>query len=724
MSTTNRNLIILLVTLVILACCCLAAVCLMTSLLVSCQPPTPTAIPTPTRTPTPSETGGQGDKETRGQEEGLPLSPSPPLVTDTPAPTPTAKAMATPAPSTEEHLAQAVLPTRDLRDLALRLRHHAGEIPVVVNATPPHYEVGDVETFWLGNVDTEEHFQIEAELLVKLPHVYMWVEKGVDVDLDDLERSARRFEERTYPTNRAFFGSEWSPGVDNDVHLTILNATNLGDSVAGYFSSADEFSRLANPYSNEREIFYINLENNPPGTAFYDGTLAHEFQHMIHWANDRNEETWVNEGLSELATELNGFSRGGADVVFSQEPDTQLTTWTDDPELNAYHYGNAYLFMSYFLDRFGEELTQAVVASPANGPAGFDEALAAAGYDLRFDDVFADWVIANLLDRPRLEDGRYGYERDNPRPVALEARYRSYPVSERTTVHQYAADYFELSGRGDVVIDFCGATETRLAATAAHSGRFAWWAHRADDSDTRLTHAFDLSEVSQATLEFWLWYDLEEGYDYGYVEVSTDGGATWHILEGEHSSDYNPVGNAFGVGYTGKSGAQNPKTKIQTPTSAEAEWVKERMDLSPYVGQEVLVRFEYVTDDAVNYPGWFVDDIAIPALGFFDDGESGEGDWQTEGWVLTDGRLPQRWLVQVIEQGLLSLSVQRMTIDDTGCGQLPIKGLGQTGRKAVLVVSALAPVTTEEASYTFEIRPPSAVPDSKASPLRFTQGKL
>jgi len=287
--------------------------------------------------------------------------------------------------------------------------------------------------------------------------------------------------------------------------------------------------------------------------------------------------------------------------------------------------------------------------------------------------------------------------------VAMEARYRSFPVREEATVNQYAADYFELSGRGDVLIDFCGATETRLAATAAHSGRFAWWAHRADDSDTRLTRAFDLSDVSQATLEFWLWYDLEEGYDYGYVELSTDGGATWHILEGEHSSDYNPVGNAFGVGYTGKSKAQNSKLKAQSVQ--EPGWVKEQVDLTPYAGQEMLLRFEYVTDDTVNYPGWFVDDIAIAALGFFDDGEAGEGGWQAEGWVLTDNHLPQRWLVQVIEQGLISASVQRMTIDDTGCGQLPIKGLGQTGKKAILVVSALAPVTTEEAPYTFEIRP-------------------
>jgi hypothetical protein len=597
--------------------------------------------------------------------------------------------------TTEEWLAQSVLPTRDLRDLAMRLRPEVGDIPSVVNPEPPQFEEGDVHTFWVGNVDTEEHYQIEAVLRVKLPHIYMWVEQGAWADQADLERSAQRFEEKTYSTDRAFFGSEWSPGVDNDVRLTVLNAANLGSRVAGYFSSADEFSRLANPFSNEKEMFYVNLDNNPPGTHFYDGTLAHELQHMIHWANDRNEDTWVNEGCSELATELNGYARGGADLAFSEVPDTQLTTWTDDPELNTLHYGNAYLFMSYFLDRFGEELTKAVVASPLDGPAGFDDALAGAGYDLRFDDVFADWVVANYLDSRTLEDGRYGYVRDNPRQVELEKRFRRYPVHEETTVHQYAADYYELSGRGDLLVSFCGATETRLAATEARSGRSAWWSHRADDSDTRLTRSFDLTRLTRATLEFSLWYDIEEGYDYGYVAVSSDGGTTWDILEGNHTRSYDPVGNAFGVGYTGRSGGYDEPT-----------WVDERLDLTPYAGQEVLVRFEYVTDDAVNYPGWLLDDIAIPELAYFEDGELGPGGWVAEGWVLIDNGLTQRWVVQVIDEGFVSTEVRRMEVGEDGCGQLAVERLGRAGRTAILVVSGLAPVTTEEAPYRFDILSP------------------
>ena len=54
-------------------------------------------------------------------------------------------------------------------------------------------------------------------------------------------------------------------------------------------------------------------------------------------------------------------------------------------------------------------------------------------------------------------------------------------------------------------------------------------------ADTRLTRAFDLSGVSSATLDYHLWYDLEEHWDYGYVMVSDDNGAHWDILPTAHT---------------------------------------------------------------------------------------------------------------------------------------------------------------------------------------------
>ena len=44
-------------------------------------------------------------------------------------------------------------------------------------------------------------------------------------------------------------------------------------------------------------MFFINSDNVDLGDDYIYGTVAHEFQHMIHWYKDRNEETWVNEGF-------------------------------------------------------------------------------------------------------------------------------------------------------------------------------------------------------------------------------------------------------------------------------------------------------------------------------------------------------------------------------------------------------------------------------------------
>jgi hypothetical protein len=620
-----------------------------------------------------------------------PIIPTPPRILTPTRPIPTPP----PGRDTESLLKTIEVPVADKRDLAARLRPELGEIPLVVNPTPPSYEVGDVLTFWVANTDTDENFQIQAELVVKSEHLYMWVEVGQRVDKRALERSARLFDERIYPTNRAFFGSEWSPGIDNDPRLHVLHATGMGETVAGYFSSADEISSKINPYSNEKEMFYINLDNNRPGTAFYDTTLAHEFQHMIHWYNDLNEETWVNEGLSELAVQLNGMRRSGEavrpDQVFAADPDVQLTTWPDNED-SFPHYGNAFLFMNYFLSRFGEEATKDLVAQPLNGLEAFDKVLQDLKTGLTADDLFADWVVANWLDDPAAGDGRWHYPDYNPDPMATAAEFNTLPAEGKGDVHQYAADYIRLPGNTDLTVRFTGSTTTRLAATDAYSGYWAWWSHRMDESDTRLTLPVDLSGVDKATLRYRLWYDIEENWDYGYVEVSTDGGKTWRILETARTTRENPQGNAFGPGYTGKSGG------------TQAEWVLEEVDLTPFAGQPIQIRFEYVTDAAVTMPGMFIDDVAIPEIGYFEDFEKGPGDWQTEGWLLTNNILRQRWLVQAIVTGADGrVRVERMEVGPDGRGELRLQGLDPR-REVILAISALAPVTTEVATYRYEVR--------------------
>lgn len=591
--------------------------------------------------------------------------------------------------STLESLRQTTIAARDLYSLTERLKH-TGPVPQVAHSTAPRYEVGQRESFWVNDEElSDTYLSIEATLRYMTPHCYVWVEDGLRLDQQAIEASAQEFEEHIYPTNRQYFGSEWSPGVDSDVHIHILNA-NL-PSVGGYFSSNDEYPRIVNPFSNQKEIIYINATYVPPGNDVYNGILAHEFQHMIHWHTDPNEDTWVNEGSAQTAEALNGYEPLWL-TAFLNTPDTQLTAWADEIEESAVYYEASFLFMYYFTERFGAGLVRELTATEADGMAGFDEVLAENGFDVTAEDVFQDWVIANYLNDPSLGDGRYGYQGiDLLETLAIDHLHRRYPDRRSSSVHQHAADYVQLEGgRGDLVIEFAGSTQINLVDNDAHSGQYQWWSNRGDVSNMTLTRQFDLTDLEEATLEFWLWYDIEDDYDYAYAEVSTDEGRTWHILPGRHTTDTNPYGNSFGRGYTGMSGGGD-----------EPMWVKEEIDLSPYAGQVVMLRFEYITDDAYNDPGLCIDDIAIPELGYRDDVETSDG-WEADGFIRSNNALPQEWIVQVIELGS-STTVEEIELGPTQEGRFVIEGFGSEVQRAVLVIAALAPATTEMATYEYTL---------------------
>ena len=122
--------------------------------------------------------------------------------------------------------------------------------------------------------------------------------------------------------------------------------------------------------------------------------------------------------------------------------------------------------------------------------------LAEAGTELRFDDIFADWVVANYADDPNAlgTDGVYGYHLFEQAAPTVEQMFERYPVLPYTsTVSNLATDYILLKGDGAVAVNFDGQEGTRLAATQPFSGDFAWWSNRGDDLDTRLTRKFGVA---------------------------------------------------------------------------------------------------------------------------------------------------------------------------------------------------------------------------------------
>jgi hypothetical protein len=617
-----------------------------------------------------------------------------PTATATLTSTPTVEP--TPGLNTARLLASVAVPPRDAGALAARFSPPGARIADITDLAARRAVEGEQARFWVANSDTMEVFQITATLRLVSQYAEFWIEDGYPVDQKALERAATTFDERIYPTVRDHFGPSWASAIGDTTRVAVLNARFTG--AAGYFSSHDQYSRQVNPYSNQRQILYLNLDAAAPGTDIYAATLSHEFQHLLHWHLDSNEDGWVNEGASELASRLAGFGIAGTVGAFGRSPDTQLNAWAMTPDEDTLpHYGASYLWLEYFLQRLGPDAVRAVIAEQANGIDGFERVLAAIPGEPTFDDLFADWVIANLLDDASLLDGRFGYEIANPRMV-MHATIREVPFAGSGTVSQYGTHYVALEPHsGPIRIDVWGSPTVPVVPNVPYRGRYQWWSNRGDMSNTTLTRAFDLAGLETATLQYALWYEIEDGWDYAYVSVSTDGGARWQLLSTEHTTDYNPNGNAFGPGFTGFSGHPPGSTTRVQPT-----WVRDRGDLTRYVGQRILVRFEIVTDDAVNLPGLCLDEIEVPELGFRDDAETDLPGWEAEGFVRIDNQLPQRLLVQVVEPGAGN-RIHRLYLEGDQHGAVFLDTLGRGSQRAILAISGLTRYTTEPAQYSYSV---------------------
>jgi hypothetical protein len=227
-----------------------------------------------------------------------------------------------------------------------------------------------------------------------------------------------------------------------------------------------------------------------------------------------------------------------------------------------------------------------------------------------------------------------------------------------------------------------------------HSGNFAFWSNRGDESDMVLTRDFDLKNVGSEPIDlvYWTWYDIEEGWDYLYLEISTDGGETWSILETPSGTDEDDSGNSYGWAYTGFSGGG------ELPV-----WIEESVDLSKYAGEEILLRFEYITDAAVNGDGLLLDDIRIDAIGYAEDFEGDDHGWEAEGFVKLYNRLPQKYSVVLVEQGR-ETRVRQIELDELNAGSIEFE-LGGDFDEAMLIVSGMTRYTWQPAAYTFEIVP-------------------
>jgi immune inhibitor A len=128
-----------------------------------------------------------------------------------------------------------------------------------------------------------------------------------------------------------------------------------------------------------------------------------------------------------------------------------------------------------------------------------------------------------------------------------------------------------------------------------------------------------------ATLGFDAWYDTEQDWDYTFVEVSTDNGATWNDVLTSVSDDAANDQSGFNSDGTGISGTSGAGRLDDWYTARPAPvWVPVTADLSAYAGQTVLLRFEYVSDGASHGQGFEFDNLK---LGTFADGVEDASLW-------------------------------------------------------------------------------------------------
>jgi hypothetical protein len=556
-------------------------------------------------------------------------------------------------------------------------------------------QTGDVRSFWITDGGTYQPFQIEAELVYAGPIVQAYLERDRMERREATIAATRLFEAEIYPRTREIFGSEAPALVPDTAPITILNAHDPARRVLGYFSARDLLPVQANRFSNERQMFVMNVDLLDPATPAYLDVLAHEFQHMIHQHEAPGSATWFNEGNSQLAQDLNGYFGNSFTNIYLYDPDVQLTGWSSDPGRAGGHYGAAHLFMRYIYAHYAgvDQLLPLMRADAGNNLPAFVELAARSRPDYSaFGQLVGDWAVANLIDDPTVGDGRYTYATGHELPELLPGRPTLAPVNRELTgsVAQFGVDYLELPA-GTTQLAFSGATAVGVAAEPPR-GAYAWWSGRGDGSLATLTLPLDLRNLDRATLQFDTWYELEREFDYAFMTVSTDGGSTWETLPGNSTTTDDPQGHNFGHGFTGISGA--PGASLSD--GVRARWIMEQADLSPYAGREVLLRFWQVSDLAVNGPGWMIDNIRIPELGLNDDVEAGPGQWQAEGFSRVGAVLPQRWelrLVRTAADGSVSVEPLPLAADGRAAAQLA------PDERGVLVVVAATPHTSERAGY-------------------------
>jgi len=136
-------------------------------------------------------------------------------------------------------------------------------------------------------------------------------------------------------------------------------------------------------------------------------------------------------------------------------------------------------------------------------------------------------------------------------------------------------------------------------------------------ADFYLAHDFDLTTAVAPIFSFASYWSFEQDYDYGYFEVSDDGGATWTKLP--------------------DMGRDLCRRRPRQPGLNGEGQGSLRFDLAAYAGKKITLRLHYTSDVGVQWAGWFADDFKLAdgaTTLFTDDVENPPNGWTTNHFVI------------------------------------------------------------------------------------------
>lgn len=326
--------------------------------------------------------------------------------------------------------------------------------------------------------------KVTATLQTDTPSAYFYIDDNwfnsksetekIDIK-SKLGNLGAEFANNIYPKLTMAYGQEWTPGIDGDRKITVL-LYSMKDSAKGYVRNVDEYEKTINPFSNQREMIYLNADNIRDNLA--SSYLAHEFAHLIQFNQKEKrtgtpEETWLNELRAELAPTVAGYNdkvdennylRKRA-ASFLNNPSDSLLGWKGESS----DYGVISMFGHYLMDQYGIDiLSDSLRVSSKRGINSINEALARKGVKDTFTDIFTNWSIASYLNDCAYNK-RYCYKNENLISIHVIpfSNFIPYTGESSLSVSQafanWSANWQKFSGSNkSLIVDFDGRTTPGL----------------------------------------------------------------------------------------------------------------------------------------------------------------------------------------------------------------------------------------------------------------------